>query len=663
MKYSEASYECSAPTSAYSLLTASGRPTDSLVEDAVFTTEITVDELLLSAKHLYIRFHELKAATTVLLNGKILGKTSGVRAQLCYSVKDALVVGKNKLEIIFSGGTAAWEAGIFAPVTLIPSNSAIVDRVSLTQKHEDGSVTLGINLKLLGDSESVRAVATLVSCTGQIYYGGLTRGKGSIVLRDPLYWCPRGFGVQNLYRLTVNLYGENEIEDSVEMRIGLRTATTVDGAVIVNGMKVLPMGAAHYPDRVVDFAGRDKKLDAFITSAAMANYNCIVIPHNASRPPVKLYELCDIHGIMVIEELATFGEDRIDTLERTSHHACLLAVDLVGGGDGEISSIKAACPDLAIQTLNTHPAYSAFPSLPTFRTLKEKITESELNLFSHSLEAISSTEHISKMLMAVAKRYPYPKDLSDFTYVSGLAAAESVSERVRRARLSTDNRERAVFHTLGDESVFSSHSAIDCNARWKPLQYYSLRGFAPIALYADEKDGKVSFHISNLRAVDLIGSVEYRIVDSANITVYKSSEPCEVAAFSSAHVLTCDLNEYIGDHRRDYYLEYYVKESANYLSKGTLLFVPEKHFRFKKPTIKAEVTGSDRRYSIVLSTDCFVKDLEVSFEGVDAVFSENYVDLTSSAPIKITFNVIGASENAYHLNSVLKLRSIYDIAN
>ncbi len=663
MTYREASFESTAPTSAYSLLTASGRPADALVEEAVFSAEITADEISLSARYLYIRLYELKAAATVILNGKVVGKTGGVRAQICYSVKDSLTVGKNKLEIVFPAGTATWEAGIFAPVRIIPSNSAIIERVSLTQKHEDGSVNLGIALQLLGDSESVRAVATLVSCTGQIYYGGLTRGKGSIAVRDPLFWWPRGFGVQNLYRLTVNLYGESEIEDTFEVRIGLRTATADNGSLNVNGMKVLPMGAAHYPDRVVDFAGRDKKLEAFITSAAMASYNCIVIPQSATRPPVKLYELCDVHGIMVIEELATISDDRLDTLERTAHHACLLAVDLMGGGEGEIASVKAACPDLAVQKVDSHPAYSAFPSLPAYKTLEESITASELSLFSHSMEAISSPEHISKMLLAVAERYPYPKDLSDFNYVSGLAAAENVSDRVRRARLSAESGGRAIFHTLGDESVFTSHSAIDCNARWKPLQYYSLRGFAPIALYASEKDGTVSFHISNLRSVDLIGSVEYRIVDSANITVYKSSEPCEVSAFSASHILTRDLREYIGDHRRDYYLEYYVKESANVLSKGTLLFVPEKHFRFKKPNIKAELTGSDRRFSITLSADCFVKDLEVSFEGVDAVFSENYVDLTSSAPIKITFNIIGGADTAYHLKSVLKLRSIYNIAN
>ena len=663
MTYGESSFDCVAPASAYSLLTVSGRSTDILEYEAVFSAEITADELSLSAKYLYIRLSELKSAATVILNGRVLGKTGGVRADICYSVKELLKVGANKLEVRFEQGTASFEAGIFAPARLIRSNSAIIEKVSLTQKHSGGAVNLGISLKMLGDTDNVRAVATLVSCTGQIYYGGLTRGRGSISVADPLFWWPKGFGVQNLYRLTVNLYGESEIEDTFEVRIGLREATAEGGSLTVNGMKILPMGAAYYPDRVVDFAGRDKKLEAFITSAAMANYNCIVIPHNAARPPVKFYELCDIHGIMVIEELASLGADRLDTLERTSAHACLLAVDLVAGGDADLAEIRTSCPDLALQRVDSHPAYAAFPSLPVYKTLQENVTKSELTLFSHSVENIVSPEHRDKMLLAVADRYPYPGNLSDFAYVSGLAAAESVCLSIKDARLSSEKGCRAIFHTLGDESVFSSSSAIDCNARWKPLQYFLLRSFAPVTLYADLRGSTVSFDISNLRSVDLIGSVEYRIVDSSNITVYKSSEPCEVSSFSTSHVLTRDLSEYVGDHKRDYYLEYYIKESASVLSKGTALFVPEKHFRFKKPTVKAEVVGSDRRFSMTLSADCFVKDLEVSFDGIDAVFSDNYVDLTSSAPIKITFTVTSGIETAYHLNSVLKLRSIYDITN
>ena len=141
----------------------------------------------------------------------------------------------------------------------------------------------------------------------------------------------------------------------------------------------------------------------------------------------------------------------------------------------------------------------------------------------------------------------------------------------------------------------------------------------------------------------------------------KGGEPCEVSAFSTETVLTKDFSEYLEGHLRDYYLEYSIKEGVTYPCSDTLLFVPEKHFRFRKPEIKTEIVGADRRFNITLSANCFVKDLELDFDGVDAIFSENYIDLTSPAPVKISVTLTGALETAYHLGRILKLRSVYDI--
>jgi hypothetical protein len=57
---------------------------------------------------------------------------------------------------------------------------------------------------MIGDKSEVRAVATLVSPTGKIYYSGLADGSGAISIPDPLLWWPSGMGVPNLYDLAVN---------------------------------------------------------------------------------------------------------------------------------------------------------------------------------------------------------------------------------------------------------------------------------------------------------------------------------------------------------------------------------------------------------------------------------------------------------------------------
>jgi beta-mannosidase len=354
------------------------------------------------------------------------------------------------------------------------------------------------------------------------------------------------------------------------------------------------------------------------------------------------------------------SDSDIYALERRAHHPCLSLIDLAEESKHKIEDIKAAAPDLAVAVWEKFPEYTSCPSLPSDRTVAAIVPEDERNLFSHSIEKLSSDESIKKMLMSVAERYPYPGNLSDFSYASALASASRVKENVFRARLS-GNKQRAIFGTLSDERAIVSPSAIDCACRWKPLQYHSMRNFSPLAIYAEAEGCRVTFSVSNARKNDLIGSLEYRIVDASNLTIFKSSEPCEVSAFSTQVVLTKDFSEHLEGHLRDYYLEYSIKEGVTYPCSNTLLFVPEKHFKFKKPDIKAEVVGADRRFNITLSANCFVKDLELNFEGVDAIFSENYIDLTSSAPVKIAVTLTGALETAYHLGRILKLRSVYNI--
>ena len=53
--------------------------------------------------------------------------------------------------------------------------------------------------------------------------------------------------------------------------------------------------------------------------------------------------------------------------------------------------------------------------------------------------------------------------------------------------------------------------------------------------------------------------------------------------------------------------------------------------------------------------------MEINFDGVDAVFDDNYFDLTSEAPVKINFTVTGGMETAYHLKDVLEMKSVFDL--
>ena len=669
LKYSAGEFTCDVPFTLASLAETRKIDVNELCKGITLTTDVYADSVALTIRNIYIRCREIGFPAEVYINETKVGLIDGESLVNTFDIAEALVEGNNKLSIKIYPEICPdmLSVGITSPIEVIRFNNAIIDNVALSQRHAEGEVTVDVRVDMIGNTENVKAVITLVSSVGQTYYAGLTRGRGSVSIKDPLYWWPKGCGVQNLYKVIVNLYGDTDVEDTFETRIGLRTVETaksVDGSLlIVNGVPFLPFGAVFYADPKSKPSVADKRTEALITSASMANYNALIVPLDSHRPHKIFYDLCDVHGIMVIEELSNIEKGTMDRLSRVSHHASLCLVDVIENGENveELTEkLTLAAPELAFSITDKAPTYAKHPSMPSMKTLLQAIPRGEMNPFSRSVEALGEEGTMRDIILGIEERYPYPFSFENFNYLSMLAAANKISDSVRAKRLSEGDLGRAVFGTLGDSELAISPAAIDCQARWKALHYRSAKFFAPIALYAEENDGKVLFSVSSQRRLDFNGTIEYKIADAKNRVIYKNSEPLEFEGMTTKKLFTRDLSEYIKGHEFEYYLEYMLREGSSVIYRDVLLFVPEKHFKFEDPKISVEVIGSDRRYSLTLTAESFVKDLEIDFIGADAIFAENYIDITSSAPIKIALTVTSGTETTYHLKNVITLRSIYD---
>ena len=98
------------------------------------------------------------------------------------------------------------------------------------------------------------------------------------------------------------------------------------------------------------------------------------------------------------------------------------------------------------------------------------------------------------------------------------------------------------------------------------------------------------------------------------------------------------------------------------MSKGTLLFVKPKRFAFVDPAIKAQISGVGNNLYMTLQADAFAKDVEISFDGIDAMVSENYFDITSSSPVKVGLTIIeDTPTSSYELQDALRIRCVNTI--
>ena len=90
--------------------------------------------------------------------------------------------------------------------------------------------------------------------------------------------------------------------------------------------------------------------------------------------------------------------------------------------------------------------------------------------------------------------YAEPKDFASFLYVSQVLRAEGIkigAEHFRRSRPETMG---SIFWQLND-CWLASWSSIDYYGRWKALQYYARRFYAPILVSPHLEDGSVKVYV------------------------------------------------------------------------------------------------------------------------------------------------------------------------
>ena len=663
-----------------------------------FSSEISLTPLDLQKKYIYMRLSGLDGIAEIYLNDNFLIKSYNPAETHTLDIKRYVRAGANRLSIKFlpegrdSFGKAAHQseseyglsvpdAGIVGRVELLKFNNAVIDNLYISQRKEGESVVFSMRMETLGNADSVKAVATLVSGAGQVYYGGFNRGLGSIVVRQPLYWWPRGLGMQNLYKLTVNLYGETDIEDTKELTVGIGdiglNPEKEGPPSVANGVGYMPLGMIYTPASDIMSAISDEKIEAMIISLAKANANTLVISGSGGFADERLLSACDRHGIVVWQELP-YGKENstlspesyvkgvASSLRRLAHHPSLAVIvdSLRMDKSGELLTvIKNTAPALSFMSCDEYSRLPklSYPAIPDDKTLNE-LAGRGANLFSEAVEWHGG-ESIQDMLTDGMREYLYAENLSDFGYMTRLLQARAAESYTYSRRLDRESGSAAIISRLADSRATISDAMLDYHCRPKALLSYAKDFFAPIVIIPKVDGGRVSFAISNERRQAFEGLIYYRILDAKNNIVYNGADDVSVPEMSVAGFEGRDFTDVIRGHENEYYLEYGLRDGAVSVTRKTLLFVAPKRFRFADPDIKAQISGSGRSHTITLRAEAFAKDVEVSFEGYDVVLSDNYIDITSQTPVKLNLTVTSGAVSSFELEDALHIRSVYNIEN
>jgi beta-mannosidase len=313
-----------------------------------------------------------------------------------------------------------------------------------------------------------------------------------------------------------------------------------------------------------------------------------------------------------------------------------------------------------------------FQSLPEMETIKSFAETDELNFFSPILEAHQRNPGGNgKILFYISETYRYPKNFASLVYISQILQLESIQTGVDHWRQNRGRCMGAIYWQLNDCWPVTSWASVDYFGRWKALHYGARRFFAPLraTLFVDEtesaKPGSLSgplkrtvrVFVHNDTMYPSSGTLRLFLKDRDFNTLFEETLDVKLPPLYAGEALVRDFRDKINtvEMERSCFVTVELHVDGKRVSKETALFVPPKHFSFRKPKYNVEVRDEEDHFAIAVKADSFCRFTGIKIKGEDPVFSDNFFDITckNGEEIKVLKSELKKNHTARNLKETL----------
>ena len=304
-----------------------------------------------------------------------------------------------------------------------------------------------------------------------------------------------------------------------------------------------------------------------------------------------------------------------------------------------------------------------FQSFPCMETIASFTLPEDRNVFSYIMEKHQRNAAANgRIVTYLSQNYLYPATLDKLVYASQLLQAQAMQYGVEHWRRNRGRCMGAVIWQLNDCWPVASWAGIDYFGRWKALQYYARRFFAPVLVSCNE-EGLVNqedisvntehidprktarLNVSNETMEAFAGRIDWSLRRPDASVIEEGSFDVAVPALDALWLPEQDFTKY-GPY--DCYYAYRLTDRAGHtVGEGSVLFCAPKHFRFQDPGLTVRLEGDEA----VVTASAYARSVEIQC-GPDVLLEDNYFDMNGGERrVKI---LRGEAKDA-------SVRSVYDI--
>jgi beta-mannosidase len=258
----------------------------------------------------------------------------------------------------------------------------------------------------------------------------------------------------------------------------------------------------------------------------------------------------------------------------------------------------------------------------------------------------------------MVKYYSEPKDFASFLYASQVLQAEGIKTGAEHLRRNRPRIMGSIFWQLNDCWPVASWSSIDYFGRWKALQYYARRFYAPLLVSPHLEDGNFSVYVVSDKTTPTSAQLRVRLMTLAGATLSDNAQAIQIGELSSKVYLQRPLSEFVNSSGADAANLFAVTDllvEGKEVSSNLLYFVPAKQVRMPAPQISVELIAEGASFRLRLTSKALARSVYVSFGDADVQLSDNYFDLIPGQPVDLA---IQSKVGAEQLRQALKVVSL-----
>jgi beta-mannosidase len=332
---------------------------------------------------------------------------------------------------------------------------------------------------------------------------------------------------------------------------------------------------------------------------------------------------------------------------------------------------------------STYPRFQSefgFQSLPPLPTVKTYAEPQDWNMTSYIMEHHQRNFSGNGLMIGqMTDTFRMPKDFPALVYLSMMLQAEGIRYGVEHWRRFPERVAGTLYWQLNDCWPVASWSSLDYSGRWKALHYIARRFYAPVLLSIADRGGQAAegvpepwlltpadwgatmgLHMTNDTLQPWQGTVRWSLETLQGQMIEKGQYDVRVPALAAKQIAELNFARQVaaGNRRETIFLAE-LWEGERMLARQLATFTPNKHLDLVDPGLSVAVHEENGRFVFDVSGQSLARFVELSLDGTDVVFSDNYFDVPAGRTVTVSCSMPRGMELG-EARAALRVQSLYD---